>query len=232
MGAASAAGIEFSLVMDERITRPKLEFAPLEGDRPSLAHPPSWELGGEAQSAIEAAELSCRCPAGVDRGDRPTLREGLMMIVYRPMHTRDAEAMSVACLAGLRLVEIDASAAPSAWVFRFESPCVLTAEGLWRVIASGRVAVTGMDHDQIFGLEVPVDASRRGTDAIGSAVVATAGFDGSTGDLWIEFAGGVRLEILTTSTGYESWTLWRPDGTQLVGTGGGEVVPCAPDGAE
>jgi hypothetical protein len=232
MGAANAAGIEFSLVMDERITRPKLEFAPLEGIVLRSRIRRRGNSAARRRARSRRPSYPADAPAGVDRGDRPTLREGLMMIVYRPIHKGDREAMSVACLAGLRLVEIDASAAPYSWVFRFEGACALTAEGLWRVIASGRVAVTGMDHDQIFGLEVPVDAGRRATDVIGSAVVATAGFDGSTGDLWIEFAGGVRLEILTTSTGYESWTLWRPDGTQLVGTGGGEVVPCAPDGAE
>jgi hypothetical protein len=144
---------------------------------------------------------------------------------------RDPGTMSLACVDGRRITDVDASAAPSCWVFHLGSDCRLTAEGLWRLIKDGRVVVAGIDHLQWFGLPAPFDARQRTIEAIGSAAASAARYDPETGDLRIEFSGGARLEVITHSSGYESWTLSRPDGTQLVAVGGGEVVLYGPEGA-
>lgn len=108
---------------------------------------------------------------------------------------------------------------------------MLTAERTWRVIKGGRIAIADMDHGQLFGHAVPVDARERAMHAIAGATVTQAQFDESTGDLRVHFDNDVRLEVLTHSSGYESWTLFRPDGTQLVAVGSGGVVPFGPEGA-
>jgi hypothetical protein len=153
------------------------------------------------------------------------------MTVYRPIPERTVAAMSVRCLVGCRLLDLDSSAAPGSWVFRFDGECVLTAVGTWRVIKGGRVRVAGEDHQQRFGLPAPMDAGRQAVQTIAGGVVTHASFDEGTGDLRVTFDNDVRLEVLTDSFGYESWTLFRPDGTQLVATGGGEVVPFGPEQA-
>ncbi len=152
------------------------------------------------------------------------------MTTYRPICERSERTMSVGCMLGRRLLELDSSAAPGSWVFRFDGGCVLTAESMWRVIKDGRVTVADMDHEQLFGHSAPVDAAARVLQATAGMTVTQADFQ-STGDLRVQFENGVCLEVLTNSSGYESWTLFRPDGTQLVAIGGGEVVPFGPEGA-
>lgn len=61
--------------------------------------------------------------------------------------------------------------------------------------------------------------------ALASARVALATYDEVTGDLRIDFDNGVSLQVLVTSSGYESWTLSQCGGAFLVATGGGRVVP-------
>lgn len=151
------------------------------------------------------------------------------MTVYRPIQ-KSAATMSLACLEGRRLAEIVVPDEPQwAWFFRFDGGTQLTACGLWRVVGRTRVEVARDDHQQLFGLPEPVDARRRVLAAIADTAVTAAAFDPVTGDLRIEFGSGARLEALTDSSGYESWQLHRPDGIVLVGGGGGEVWPSAPD---
>jgi hypothetical protein len=140
---------------------------------------------------------------------------------------KNERTMSLVCLLGRRLHEIDASGVPY-WIFRFGDGCALGVGGTWRVIAESRVAVAAGDHEQWFGLDEPVDAGERVAKLVGAAEILEARFAEPTGDLRIVFSNGASLEILTDSSGYESWMLWRPDGTGLVGTGGGQVEPFAP----
>jgi hypothetical protein len=59
-------------------------------------------------------------------------------------------------------------------------------------------------------------------DTVRSAAVRT-----DTGDLIVAFERGSTLEVLVTSSGYESWALSLPNGAQVIALGGGElhVVP-------
>jgi len=143
--------------------------------------------------------------------------------MYFPVDGGSADR-SVGCLAGRHLVDVDSSAAPGSWVFRFGADCRLDVGGTWRLIDGGRITISGGDHQQMFGLAEPVDARRRALDGIGAAVVEQAAFGDVTGDLTIEFEEHLRLQVLTDSAGYESWALWRPDGTQVVAEGGGRVL--------
>lgn len=154
------------------------------------------------------------------------------MTVYRPIQ-KSAATMSLACLEGRRLAEVVAPDEPQwDWSFRFEGGTQLMVCGLWRVVGRTRVEVTQNDHQQLFGLPEPVDARRRVFAAIADTTVTTAAFDPVTGDLRIEFGSGARIEALTDSSGYESWQLHRPDGIVIVGAGGGEVHPSAPERAD
>ena len=109
-----------------------------------------------------------------------------------------------------------------AWVFRFSDGSTLRAECYLRLISNGRISVTGTDHGQRFGLAEPVDASDRIRSELGDAKVSAASLAPETSDLTLTFANGSRLEILTASSGYESWHLCRPNGGELIVGGGGE----------
>jgi len=102
----------------------------------------------------------------------------------------------------------------------------LQVGGIWRVVAKGHIEITSEDHQQVFGLPKAVDAGLGLQDTLSSATITNAKVLPETGDLAISFGDRARLEIITDSSGYESWVLRRPDSTELVGAGGGTLVPC------
>ena len=113
------------------------------------------------------------------------------------------------------------------WAFVFGDSATLTAECPWRILTNG-IAFTNRDHGQQFGLPAPLDGEREATRLL-SNKVEQACIREDTGDLLIQFAGGVSLEILNLSFGYEAWQLCSPGRhTLLVAQGGGNVVVFAP----
>jgi hypothetical protein len=113
--------------------------------------------------------------------------------------------------------------------------CVVVAETLWRLINGDRLVLTFEDDGHQFGLPAPLDARLETSALLASAVVATASVDLRTADLVLTFDSGLRLEILNTSGGYESWQAYFIDGEQdvvLVGAGGGLRVASSPVGSK
>jgi len=68
--------------------------------------------------------------------------------MYFPVDGGSADR-SVGCLAGRHLVDVDSSAAPGSWVFRFGADCRLDVGGTWRLIDGGRITISGGDHQQL-----------------------------------------------------------------------------------
>jgi uncharacterized protein DUF6188 len=109
------------------------------------------------------------------------------------------------------------------WSFVFDAGAV-TTPSLWRLIESGRIRVTSEDHGHQFGLPAPLDARHDAESALRSRAIESAKIRANTGDLILEFAGDLVLELLQTSSGYEAWHLISPDGQSIVATGGGELA--------
>jgi hypothetical protein len=80
---------------------------------------------------------------------------------------------------------------------------------LWRIVAAGRVQATSADHGHRFGLPQPVDSAARATLALSNTAVRRASIVRDTGDVVLELDS--RLEILTTSSGYEGWSIFSPN---------------------
>lgn len=107
---------------------------------------------------------------------------------------------------------------PHSWSFQFSS-CSLGVECSWRLIADGRIALTDGDDGHQFGMPAPVDveietARRLVGQRVTHAVVAS-----QTADLTISFGDDLRLEVVSNSSGYESWQLNIP-GCVIVANGG------------
>jgi hypothetical protein len=111
---------------------------------------------------------------------------------------------------------------PDNFTFEFGAGS-LAVDCLWRIITDGKVALTSRDHGQQFGLPAPVDAYAAVVSLLDGRQVAEVRLAESSADLVVEFKGGVRLEILTDSSGYEPWNFHAP-GVHLVGLGGGGVA--------
>lgn len=92
-----------------------------------------------------------------------------------------------------------------------------------RLVVDGVVRITTQDHGQHFGCSTPVDAADAVNRALSKVHVRRASIVHDTGDLIAEFEDGARLEVLTTSSGYESWSLFSPSGEETTALGGGQI---------
>ena len=114
---------------------------------------------------------------------------------------------------------------PVSWWFKFSGGTSLRADTLWRVVSSERIEVTSQDHRHRFGLPEPVDAGGRAMQVLGRAKVCRVSLVKSTGDVAIGFDSGATLEVLTTSLGYEGWSIAAAGRGEIIGLilGGGEI---------
>lgn len=135
-------------------------------------------------------------------------------------------ALQTATVGSTSVVELN----ENVWAFIFtrsgQPAGTITVESLWRLIKDGRIALTSEDHGHPFGLRVPVDAGEQARRALADKAVLELSVDRVTGDLTMDFAGEVRVQVITTSGGYESWQAYFRDGDQdvtLVGGGGGDL---------
>jgi hypothetical protein len=118
----------------------------------------------------------------------------------------------------------------STWCFVFGGGavdgCTVTTTSWWRIISGGRIAHSVADDGQLFGLPAPVNGLER-SDALLSGVFAVSTYlEDITSDLRIEFERGIRLDIMNSSCGYESWAAnfrQAENDITLIGSGGGEL---------
>lgn len=116
------------------------------------------------------------------------------------------------------------------WVFLFGGDgaegCFLTTDALWRVVEGGRIRLTSEDDRQQFGLPAPVDAQDTCRRIFHGRSAHSVSVDPVTADVTIRFDADVRLEIMSTSSGYESWQARFRHADQdvtLIGAGGGSL---------
>jgi hypothetical protein len=108
------------------------------------------------------------------------------------------------------------------WEFSFGDGQTLTVETLWRLCAE-RVLLTSEDDGQQFGLPQVIDAEHEANIALSGAAICACDGNSITGDLRIVLDNGAKLEVISTSSGYESWVI-KLDHRMIVGRGDGLVV--------
>jgi hypothetical protein len=91
------------------------------------------------------------------------------------------------------------------WNFTFDDETVLRVGCLWRLVVQGRVALSGDDHLQKFGLDTPVDAGESAMRILSGKIVSAVELHEGTADIGVEFSDGTRLELVKNSSGYEPW---------------------------
>lgn len=114
------------------------------------------------------------------------------------------------------------------WVFLFGEGESVTASCTWRLIAQGRIVLCDGDDGEQFGLPAPIDALAEARKVLDGTTVATVNAAEATGDLEVTFDGGVVLQLLSNSSGYEAWnaTVSTPTGSTatVVAVGGGGLT--------
>jgi len=128
---------------------------------------------------------------------------------------------ALATLRGSKLVEV--SQEGYVWYFQFDPPFTLSVACVWRLTSGGSIVVTDKDHDQLFGLDQPVDAAEHVRKAVGDNVVAELTMRCPSSDLIVTFFNGAVLELISNSCGYENWHFFAGDGREGRVLGGGRL---------
>jgi hypothetical protein len=113
------------------------------------------------------------------------------------------------------------------WYFTFDNGCVLRAGCLWRLVVEQRVALTGDDQMQRFGLDKPVDAAESAMQILSGKNVARVRLVEGTADICLEFPDGTRLELVKDSSSYEPWGI-SSQRINLFANGSGDVFLMEP----
>ena len=119
---------------------------------------------------------------------------------------------------------------PDRWTFLVEAKAWIAADCPWRIIRDGRIRLSSDDHGQKFGLPAQIDATTAATALLAAFSIKAVQLREGTSDLFIDFVGGLRLEIIPFSSGYEGWQVCDPTGQWLIAQGGGQICkwkPCA-----
>ena len=105
--------------------------------------------------------------------------------------------------------------------------------GPWRLCDSNEIYITSEDHGHSFGAGHPIDAKAEIEGQLSDYLIFQMEYVQSTGDLKLMFKHGKDvyatpkyLEILSVSSGYESWTMTKiddPNNLQLVGQPGNQI---------
>jgi len=82
----------------------------------------------------------------------------------------------------------------------------------WRIIRGSKNCSSSFDHQQKYGLPVPIDAFAQIAEALDGATVLEAKWDVRTGDLSLSFNPDTELQVFNF-TGYEDWEIHFSNGT-------------------
>lgn len=112
---------------------------------------------------------------------------------------------------------------PITWVLKFKNGAEFSNFSLCRIIKENQLIASTKDHGEWFGLNEPYNAEAELNSLVSNSVVIDV-FYGSTGsDIIFSMSNGITIEILSVSTGYESWEYRTQEGVLYVATGSGKI---------
>lgn len=113
------------------------------------------------------------------------------------------------------------------WDFRFDGGSSLMFQSVWRLVSDVAIEVTSEDDGQKFGLKSPVNAAELLKAKIGEQCISDVRIDDATSDITFHFGNILRLEVISTSSGYEAWSLHVQE-VQIIGRNGDRVSFSSP----
>ncbi|WP_299824351.1 hypothetical protein [uncultured Pontibacter sp.] len=123
----------------------------------------------------------------------------------------------------LRLSKFSYFKESNTWNFNFEEKISLQSECLWRFLHGGKIRYTSNDHGQKYGHEKPYDLETEIQKLLHNTALHRIDRNLLTGDLYLEFEQEYKFELLTDSSGFESWSL-EIGKRQIIGLGQGDVA--------
>lgn len=98
-------------------------------------------------------------------------------------------------------------------------PCAISCEGLFRFVGNDGQFITVEDHNQKFGFPAPFDAEAAISHEVVGKEIDQVNLCPKTGDLRLTIASGM-IELIASSSGYESFQVTGDDVGIIVGVGG------------
>jgi len=135
----------------------------------------------------------------------------------------DVAAVLTTRLAGRHLTRVVRREYDWAFGFGDNQASGLRVSCPWRILKGGGIAFTSSDDGQKFGLPAPLDGEEVTHRLLEQNTIESLSIRLETGDLSIVFSGGVILEVLNMSSGYEGWEL-GDSGINVIAMGGGELA--------
>lgn len=136
--------------------------------------------------------------------------------------------MDISLFHGLTCDGVRHDADAESWCFAFQGGVLLQVSSTWRIVTEGRIALARDDDGQQFGLSARVSGASVACALLVGKPVERFTVAIETSDVRVDFVGGVRLEVLNDSSGYEAWEASSPAGLLMVGQGGGNLVRSPP----
>jgi hypothetical protein len=149
---------------------------------------------------------------------------GKVVKFVRASDPHDVAAELTTKCAGLSLTQVVRR--NNDWFFDFSNGVGLTLDSLWRIVTPKGIAFSGEDDGQKFGHPVTVDGAARTRDLLAKRTIQEITIRPDTSDLFIRFDGGVSLEIMNMSSGYEAWLFVTPL-FEVMAQGGGQLTICS-----
>jgi hypothetical protein len=109
------------------------------------------------------------------------------------------------------------------WLILFEGNTLLNITAFWRLLVNNEIWEVSLDHGHLFGHTKPVDLVERMVEHLTNRRLTEIKIKNSTGDLILTLTDNYQIEVLISSSGYESYNLKLED-TLYVGMGGGEIA--------
>ncbi len=116
----------------------------------------------------------------------------------------------------------DAARRDFTWWFLFSGGGIVTTDAFWRLVTPSGITATASDEGHTFGLGAPIDSITRALDATKEKTITSVRIAEHTSDLLLTFEGGVQLEFLNLSSGFESWRA-KHDSEEIICMGGGQL---------
>ncbi|WP_156442894.1 hypothetical protein [Sphingomonas sp. CCH9-E2] len=106
------------------------------------------------------------------------------------------------------------------WIIDVGEHLGFCVECMWRIRTAAGIELVDTDDGQIFGLPAPVDAEASANGLVANAHLVEVALDETTADLAFRLSNGSIVEVLSNSSGYESWQAYL--GGELMAVGGGQ----------
>ena len=112
---------------------------------------------------------------------------------------------------------------PCTWTLQFNSGAELSNFSLCRIIKEKQLLACTTDQGEWFGLGEPYSAETEMNNLISNGVVSEVSHGSCGNDLVFSFNNGISIEILSISTGYETWEYRTQEGSLYVAMGSGNI---------